>query len=45
MEGFRDLGNFITKRFFKFFAWFNFIMFLVVLYALVYRIATGFAFS
>ena len=44
-EGFRDLGNYIAKRYFKFFAWFSFIMFVVVLYAFIYRIATGFPFD
>lgn len=44
-EGFRDLGNYLAKRYLKFFAWFSFIMFLVVLYAFVYRIATGFVFD
>jgi hypothetical protein len=44
-EGFRDLENYLAKRYFKFFAWFSFIMFAVVLYAFIYRIATGFAFD
>lgn len=44
-EGFRDLGNYLAKRYFKFFAWFSFVMFIVVLYAFIYRIATGFPFD
>ena len=44
-EGFRNLGNFIAKRFLKFLAWFSFIMFAIVLYAFIYRISTGFAFN
>ena len=44
-EGFRNLGHFIMQRYFKFFAWFSFIMFVVVLYAFIYRIGTGFAFD
>jgi hypothetical protein len=44
-EGFRNLGNIIVKKYFKAFAWFSFIMFLIVLYALIYRISTGFAFD
>lgn len=44
-EGFKNLGNFITARYFKFFTWFSFIMFAIVLYAFIYRISTGFAFN
>ena len=44
-EGFKDLGNYIAKRYFRIFAWFSFIMFAVVLYAFIYRIATGFPFD
>ncbi|MGB5170341.1 DUF6747 family protein [Eudoraea sp.] len=45
LEGFRNLGNFIIQRYFKAFAWFSFIMFMVVLYAFVFRVSTGFAFD
>jgi len=45
IEGFKNLGNLITKRYFKFFAWLTFIMFIVVVYAFIYRITTGFAFD
>jgi hypothetical protein len=45
MEAFRNLENFIVRRYFKFFAWFSFIMFLIVVYAFVYRIVTGFPFD
>lgn len=45
LEGFRNIGNFIIQKYFKIFAWFSFIMFFIVLYAFVYRIATGFAFD
>jgi len=44
-EGFKNLGGFLAKRYFKFFAWFSFIMFAIVLYAFIYRLATGFAFD
>lgn len=44
-EGFKNLGNFLAQRYFKFFTWFSFIMFAVVLYAFIYRISTGFAFN
>ena len=45
LEGFRNLGNFIIQRYFKVFAWFSFIMFMVVLYAFIFRVSTGFAFD
>ena len=44
-DAFTNLGNFITKEFFKVFAWFSFGMFAVVLYAFVFRVITGFAFD
>jgi len=44
-EGFKNISNLIVKNYFKAFAWFSFIMFAMVLYAFVYRIATGFAFD
>ena len=44
-EAFINLGNFITKRYFKAFAWFSFIMFAVVLYAFIFRVVTGFPFQ
>ncbi|WP_317164621.1 DUF6747 family protein [Flagellimonas sp. CMM7] len=45
LEGFRNLGNYLLERCFKIFSWFSFAMFFIVLYAFVYRIATGFAFD
>ncbi|WP_313790099.1 DUF6747 family protein [Flagellimonas lutimaris] len=45
LEGFRNLGNIILEKYFKIFAWFSFIMFFIVLYAFIYRIATGFPFD
>ena len=44
-EAFLNLGHFITKNFFKAFAWFSFVMFFVVLYAFVFRVVTGFPFD
>ncbi len=44
-NGFRNLGHFLVKRYFKIFAWFSFVMFLVVLYAFLYRLYTGFPFD
>tara|TARA_R110002167_G_scaffold134051_17_gene319436 strand:- start:3298 stop:3468 length:171 start_codon:yes stop_codon:yes gene_type:complete len=45
LDGFKNLGNFIVERYFKFFAWFSFIMFAIVLYAFVFRVSTGYAFD
>lgn len=45
VDGFRNLGHFIIEKSFKIFSWFCFALFLVVLYAFVYRLATGFAFD
>lgn len=45
IEGFRNLGHFLVEKYFEIFAWFSFVMFFIVLYAFVYRIATGFAFD
>lgn len=44
-EAFRDLGHFLIRNFFKAFAWFSFVMFLVGLYAFLFRAFTGFAFD
>lgn len=44
-EAFVNLGHFITRNFFRFFAWFSFVMFTVVLYAFVFRVVTGFPFD
>ena len=44
-EGFRDLGHFLIKNFLKVFSWFSFTMFLIVLYAFLFRAFTGFAFD
>lgn len=43
-DGFKNIGNVIVQNYFKAFAWFSFTMFAVVLYAFMYRLATGFAF-
>ena len=45
LNGFRNLGHFLVKRYFKIFAWFSFAMFMVVLYPFVYRVYTGFPFD
>jgi hypothetical protein len=45
MDAFRNLGHIIVEKYIKIFAWFSFVMFFIVLYAFIYRIATGFAFD
>ncbi|MBC2837815.1 DUF6747 family protein [Robiginitalea sp. SC105] len=44
-EAFRDLGHFLIRNYFKMFALFSLAMFIVVLYAFIFRLATGFAFD
>ena len=43
-EAFRELGNFVIRNSFKAFAWFSFAMIATVVYAFVFRLATGYAF-
>ncbi|MEM7381947.1 DUF6747 family protein [Poritiphilus flavus] len=45
LDGFKNLGSYLVKNYFKAFAWFSFMMFFVVLYAFVFRVFTGFAFD
>ncbi len=45
LEAFRDLGHFLVRNYFKLFAWFSFGLFVIVLYAFLFRLATGFAFD
>ncbi len=45
IEGFKNLGSFIVRNYFRAFAWFSFAMFLVVLYAFIFRVYTGFPFD
>lgn len=45
MDAFRNLGSFIVRNYFRAFAWFSFAMFLVVLYAFLFRVYTGFPFD
>jgi len=44
-EAFKNLGNKFIKIFFKVFSWFCFLSFLIVLYAFIFRVITGFAFD
>jgi hypothetical protein len=45
LEGFRNLGTLIVRSYFKLFSWFCFAMFLLALYAFIFRASTGFAFD
>ncbi|MFS4455336.1 DUF6747 family protein [Maribacter sp. 2304DJ31-5] len=45
LEAFKNLGHTLVKSYFKAFSWFCFASFAVVLYAFIFRIATGFAFD
>ncbi len=45
LEAFRNLGHILIRKYFKIFAWFSFAMFLIVLYAFIYRLYTGFPFD
>jgi len=42
LEGFKDLGYWIAKYYFKVLFWATTLLFLVVLYAFFYRVSTGF---
>lgn len=44
-EGFRDIGNYLIRNYFKVFAWFSLAMLAVVIYAFFFRVFTGFAFD
>ena len=44
-DGFRNLGHWIVKNYMKVYAWFSFALFFVVLYAFIFRVATGYAFD
>ena len=43
IDAFRNLGNYLVRNYFKAFAWFSFMLFFVVLYAFIFRLATGWA--
>jgi len=45
LEAFRNLGHYLVKSYFKAFSWFCLVSFLVVLYAFLFRVSTGFAFD
>ncbi|WP_337251630.1 DUF6747 family protein [Maribacter halichondriae] len=45
LEAFKDLGTKFVKSYFKAFTWFCFASYLVLIYAFVFRVSTGFAFE
>ncbi|MEK6152852.1 DUF6747 family protein [Flavobacteriaceae bacterium 3-367] len=45
LDAFKNLGHVFVKSYFKAFAWFCFASFLIVLYAFLFRVSTGFAFD
>ena len=45
LDAFKNLGSFLVRNYFRAFAWFSFAMFMVVLYAFVFRLYTGFPFD
>lgn len=44
-EAFRDWTYRLLKKYFKAYSWFCFALLIVVIYAFVYRVSTGFAFG
>jgi hypothetical protein len=44
-EAFKNLGSFLLKNYLQCFAWFCFVLIAAASYALIFRIATGFAFQ
>lgn len=44
-EGFRNLGHILVKESLRIFTWFSFALFIIVLYAFLFRVFTGFAFD
>ncbi len=45
LEAFRNWSNIFLKKYFKVFSWFCFGLWLITLYAFVFRLSTGFAFD
>ena len=45
LEGFKNLGHFLVKNYFKVFTWFTVALLAIVMYAFLFRIANGFVFS
>ena len=45
MEAFRNISNVILRKYLEIFAWFSIALFLIVLYAFIFRLSTGFPFD
>jgi hypothetical protein len=45
IEAFRNWTSLMLKRYFKAFSWFCFGLWLITMYAFVFRVSTGFAFD
>lgn len=45
LEGFKNIGNYIVRNYFKVFTWFTVALLAIVCYAFIFRLVTGFAFD
>ncbi len=45
LEAFRDIRIYLLKNYLKIFSWFSFALLFIAVYALIFRISTGFAFD
>ncbi len=45
LEAFKNWTSLILKKYFKVFSWFCFALWLVTMYAFIFRVSTGFAFD
>jgi hypothetical protein len=45
LEAFRNWTNMILNKYFKVFSWFCFSLWLITMYAFIFRVSTGFAFN
>jgi len=44
-EAFRNWRSFLLENYFKLFSWLCFVLIALAMYALIYRVSTGFSFS
>ncbi|WP_372944860.1 DUF6747 family protein [Muriicola sp.] len=45
IEAFRNWRNIFLKKYFKAFSWFCFALWIITMYAFIFRLSTGFAFD
>jgi hypothetical protein len=45
IEAFKNWKSFILENYFKIFSWLCFILIAIAMYALIYRVSTGFSFG